>query len=92
MPFPTYSLCDYLPSLASSCDSAKDRLDCLREIDADVLDKIVDDIAAKGPYGAFPIQPVIDGSLIRERPLEALEKRQLNTVCFPFSRSGPQLD
>lgn len=68
---------------ASSCDSAEDRLNCLREVKVDHLDKAVSEIAAKRLYASIPIQPVVDGTFIAERPQKAVELRQFNTVRFP---------
>jgi hypothetical protein len=62
------------------CDEKQNKLDCLRGADVLLLDKAGRDITFGGFYFTTYIQPVIDGTFIRERALTALEKRKLNTV------------
>ncbi|KAJ3520878.1 hypothetical protein NMY22_g12549 [Coprinellus aureogranulatus] len=62
--------------------SGKGSLDCLRELDAERFDEVVNAVASTGFYGTFPIQPVIDGSLIPDSPLKLMEQGKLNTALI----------
>ncbi|KAL1700543.1 Alpha/Beta hydrolase protein [Schizophyllum commune] len=66
---------DYAALLrATNCSS----LACLRTVDAPTLRAAAYSICASKFYGSFSFLPVVDGELIRQRPLEALAKGRMN--------------
>ncbi len=64
------------------CSSSQDTLECLRNVDIELLDSVNSNIAANGFYGTFIFVPVVDGTFITERPTEALKKGKVNGVCL----------
>ena len=54
---------------------------CLRSTDAEVIQKAASSVTIANFMGAFTFNPVVDGSLIVERPTVTLKKRKTNTVC-----------
>ncbi|RDB16283.1 hypothetical protein Hypma_003046 [Hypsizygus marmoreus] len=62
----------------TNCAKSLDTLACLRGVDIDTLEAANTKINNSGFFGTFVFVPVIDGDLIRERPIEALRKRKVN--------------
>ncbi|KAF9024268.1 alpha beta-hydrolase [Hymenopellis radicata] len=63
---------------SANCSSAKDTLDCLRQVDSTSLENINSALNVAGFFGTFVFVPVVDGTFITQRPIEALRRRKLN--------------
>jgi len=63
------------------CLSAKDSLDCLRQVDVNILQQVNTNIANSGFFGTHIFVPVVDGHLIPRRPTEILREESVNGVC-----------
>lgn len=55
-------------------------MSCLRSVDVTTLQTINNNIDLAGFFGTFTWVPVIDGTLILERPIEALLNKRVNGV------------
>ncbi|KAJ3561270.1 hypothetical protein NP233_g10298 [Leucocoprinus birnbaumii] len=80
----------------TGCSSAPDELECLRQIDVELLNKANVNITNKGFYGLFTFVPVVDGSFITDRPTELLLRGKLNAdavfgVLDHFESARPNL-
>ncbi|KAF4614264.1 hypothetical protein D9613_008001 [Agrocybe pediades] len=80
-----YAYNDRIPELLYSeavnqvnCSSATDTLECLREAEADVLEAVNTNINQSGFFGTFVFVPVVDGTLITDRPTQVLRRGRLN--------------
>ncbi|KAJ8514991.1 hypothetical protein ONZ45_g7520 [Pleurotus djamor] len=62
----------------AGCDTAHNRLACLRSADVSVLQSTNVNINGAGFFGTFVMVPVIDGDFIAQRPIEALRQKQVN--------------
>ena len=62
------------------CSSAKDSLDCLRQVDVNVLQQVNTNVANSAFFGTFIFVPVVDGRLIPRRPTEILREGSVNGV------------
>ncbi|EIN14592.1 alpha/beta-hydrolase [Punctularia strigosozonata HHB-11173 SS5] len=62
----------------SCCFDAPDTLACLRQTDVTTLQNLNNAIDLAGFFGVFTWVPVVDGSLIVERPIETLLKGKVN--------------
>jgi len=62
----------------TSCQDASDTLACLRAVDVNVLQTANANISLSQFAGEFQWVPVIDGSFIRESPVEAITSKKLN--------------
>jgi len=63
-----------------SCSSSSDSLSCLRSTSASTLSNVNNQIEGNGFYGTVSFVPVVDGTLIVERPTETLGKGKHNGV------------
>ena len=63
-----------------SCASSSDSLSCLRSASASTLSNVNNQIEGGGFYGTATFVPVIDGTLIVERPTVTLGKGNHNGV------------
>ncbi|KAF5319927.1 hypothetical protein D9611_011019 [Ephemerocybe angulata] len=63
----------------TGCDSSQNKLECIRKADINLLDSANIAIGNNSFIGTFGFLPVVDGVLIQERPLQALQRRKLNT-------------
>ena len=63
------------------CSSAKDSLDCLRQVDVNVLQQVNTNVANSAFFGTRIFVPVVDGHLIPRRPTEILREGSVNEVC-----------
>ncbi|KAJ7589890.1 Alpha/Beta hydrolase protein [Mycena floridula] len=64
--------------LQTNCSTAASPLDCLREVDSAALEVVNVNINNSGFWGTFVFVPVVDGTLIRERPTIAISQGKLN--------------
>ena len=64
----------------TSCQDASDTLACLRAVDVSILQAANANISLSQFAGEFQWVPVIDGSFIRESPVEAITSKRLNGV------------
>ncbi|KAL9715552.1 hypothetical protein Ac2012v2_002212 [Leucoagaricus gongylophorus] len=62
----------------TGCSSAKDSLDCLRQVDVNVLQQVNTNVANSAFFGTFIFVPVVDGRLIPRRPTEILREGNVN--------------
>ncbi|KAF9064188.1 Alpha/Beta hydrolase protein [Rhodocollybia butyracea] len=62
----------------TNCTSTADSLACLRSVDANTLGTVNSNINLGGFFGTFLFVPVIDGSFIRQRPIESLKQGKVN--------------
>ncbi|KAJ8082975.1 hypothetical protein PM082_008835 [Marasmius tenuissimus] len=61
-----------------SCTSSQDTLTCLRKTDPSVLESANGKISAAAFYGTFTFVPVVDGTFIRQRAIQALREGKVN--------------
>ncbi|PPQ79378.1 hypothetical protein CVT25_002648 [Psilocybe cyanescens] len=62
----------------TNCSSSTDTLNCLRLGDVDVLQAANVAINTNGFFGTFVFVPVVDGTLIRDRPTNLLKQKKIN--------------
>lgn len=62
----------------TGCSSAKYSLDCLRQVDVNVLQQVNTNVANSAFFGTFIFVPVVDGRLIPRRPTEILREGNVN--------------
>ncbi|KAF5342486.1 hypothetical protein D9611_001410 [Ephemerocybe angulata] len=62
----------------TSCASARNKLQCLRNVDSKVLSEVQAAVASIGFYGTFVFGPVVDGTVIQDAPLRALHQKKIN--------------
>ncbi|KAF6759864.1 Alpha/Beta hydrolase protein [Ephemerocybe angulata] len=62
----------------TGCASARNKLQCLRNVDSKVLSEVQAAVASIGFYGTFVFGPVVDGTVIQDAPLEALHQKKIN--------------
>ncbi|EDR10347.1 uncharacterized protein LACBIDRAFT_317144 [Laccaria bicolor S238N-H82] len=62
----------------TKCNTVADTLNCLRNVDAAVLQAANMNIAASVFYGTWAPQPVVDGTFIADRPSVLLKKGKIN--------------
>ncbi|KAJ7599342.1 Alpha/Beta hydrolase protein [Mycena floridula] len=62
----------------TKCSTDSSPLECLRKVDAASLEVINVNINNSGFFGTFVFVPVVDGTLIRERPTVAISQGKLN--------------
>ncbi|KAH0585493.1 hypothetical protein H2248_008731 [Termitomyces sp. 'cryptogamus'] len=62
----------------TNCSTALNTLDCLRSVDAQILETANGNIGNSGFFGVFLFVPVVDGELIKERVTKALEQKRIN--------------
>ncbi|KAF5330005.1 hypothetical protein D9611_010515 [Ephemerocybe angulata] len=62
----------------AGCGSASDKLECLRSVDSSVLDEVHKAVDAAGFFGTFTFSPVVDGTFIRDPPLQAIQQKKFN--------------
>ncbi|KAF9000855.1 Alpha/Beta hydrolase protein [Cyathus striatus] len=62
----------------TGCATAKDRLSCLRSVDANTLQDANVNICLSAFFGTFAFVPVIDGEFITKRPIELLQAGHVN--------------
>ncbi|KAJ8083128.1 hypothetical protein PM082_008997 [Marasmius tenuissimus] len=60
------------------CSSSSDTLKCLREADTNALQTANANINLAGFFGTFAFVPVVDGTFIKQRPIEALKQGKVN--------------
>ncbi|TRM63328.1 Alpha/Beta hydrolase protein [Schizophyllum amplum] len=78
---PEYSFDDEIPETIYSVILAQagcESLDCLREVDFETLRAINYNITTGAFFGTFIMAPVVDGTLVRRAPLQAVERGELN--------------
>ncbi|KAI9572480.1 Alpha/Beta hydrolase protein [Boletus coccyginus] len=82
---PQYTYNERIPELLYSkvvsgagCSSSSDSLSCLRSASASALSDVNNQIEGNGFYGTATFVPVVDGTLIVERPTETLGKGKHN--------------
>ncbi|KAF8918598.1 Alpha/Beta hydrolase protein [Mucidula mucida] len=63
---------------SANCSSSEDSLECLRQVDSTSLENINSALNLAGFFGTFVFVPVVDGTFITQRPIEALRQRKLN--------------
>ena len=63
-----------------SCSSSADSLSCLRNTSVSTLSNLNSQIEGSGLYGTATFVPVVDGTLIVERPTVTLGKGNYNGV------------
>ncbi|KAG6372189.1 Alpha/Beta hydrolase protein [Boletus reticuloceps] len=75
-----YHYNDRLPQVGavSSCASTADTFTCLQSVEVDTLQAANHDLAGSAFYDTFNFVPVVDGTLILERPTVTLAKSQVN--------------
>ncbi|KAL0579842.1 hypothetical protein V5O48_002150 [Marasmius crinis-equi] len=61
------------------CSSSSDTVACLRATDTELLASANVNINSAGFFGTYVFVPVVDGTFITRRPIEALKQRKLNT-------------
>ena len=78
-------------AVCNRCFTARDALECLRQVDAPTLNKVNVNVSNSGFFGTCVFVPVVDGTLITERPTELLRLGRVNGVSiflvFPKSTS-----
>ncbi|KAF9064189.1 Alpha/Beta hydrolase protein [Rhodocollybia butyracea] len=62
----------------TNCNSVANSLACLRSVDANTLGAINANITAGGFFGTFVFGPVVDGTFIKQRPIESLKQGKVN--------------
>ncbi|KAH9486199.1 Lipase 4 [Psilocybe cubensis] len=62
----------------TKCDSSSDTLNCLRQIDAEILGPINFKVNDKAFFGTNAFVPVIDGKFIKDLPSNLLKQKKLN--------------
>ncbi|PPQ79101.1 hypothetical protein CVT25_002894 [Psilocybe cyanescens] len=62
----------------TNCSSAADTLDCLRNVDVDILETANMVINNSGFFGTFVFVPVVDGTFITDRPTQLLKQGKVN--------------
>lgn len=67
------------------CSSENDTLACLRAADDATLVNAESAISAANFLGVFTFVPVIDGTLIVDRPTEILKRNKVNGVRPPYA-------
>jgi len=63
---------------ATGCSSAKHTLDCLRQVDVNLLQQANGDTGNSGFFGTFLFVPVVDGRFITKRPTQLLREGKVN--------------
>ncbi|KAF9000854.1 Alpha/Beta hydrolase protein [Cyathus striatus] len=72
----------------TGCATTKDRLACLRSVDANTLEEANDNIGLSAFYGTFAFVPVVDGEFITKRPTEILQSGRVNgDVVLSFTNT-----
>jgi len=76
-------------AVCNRCSTARDALECLRQVDAPTLNKVNVNVSNSGFFGTCVFVPVVDGTLITQRPTELLRLGRVNGVgiflVFPKS-------
>jgi len=62
----------------TGCALAEDTLKCLREVEVDKLQAANNRISSNTFFGSFILVPVVDGTLITDRPTQLLKERKVN--------------
>ncbi|KAJ3562066.1 hypothetical protein NP233_g9805 [Leucocoprinus birnbaumii] len=62
----------------TGCASSTDSLNCLRQVDAQVLQQVNVNIENSSFFGTFIFVPVVDGRFITERPTRLLREGKVN--------------
>ncbi|KAH7906752.1 Alpha/Beta hydrolase protein [Hygrophoropsis aurantiaca] len=80
-----YNYNDRIPQLIydevvaqTGCSSSADTLACLRTVNATAIETVNEYIAASAFYGSYVWVPVVDGTLITERPSVTMASGQVN--------------
>ncbi|KAF5342611.1 hypothetical protein D9611_001408 [Ephemerocybe angulata] len=64
----------------AGCGSASDKLECLRlgSVDSSVLDEVHKAVDAAGFFRTYTFTPVVDGTFIRDSPVQAIQQKKIN--------------
>ena len=82
-----------MTSADAVCNSftARDAVECLRQVDAPTLNKVNVNVSNSGFFGTCVFVPVVDGTLITKRATELVRLGRVNGVSvflvFPKSTS-----
>lgn len=72
-----------------SCSTSTDTLACLREVDVDTLQVANVNICNSVFFGTFAFVPVVDGTLVTERPTQLLKQGKVNGVSCAYPTTKP---
>jgi cholinesterase len=75
--------------LDNSCSTSTDTLACLREVDVNTLQAANVNICNSVFFGTFAFVPVVDGTLITERPTQLLKQGKVNGVSCNYTTTEP---
>ncbi|KAK1234054.1 hypothetical protein PQX77_002748 [Marasmius sp. AFHP31] len=73
------------------CSFSSDTLKCLRDADTNTLQTANAKINLAGFFGTFTFVPVVDGTFIKQRPIEALKQGKVNgeaLLAFASTNEG----
>jgi hypothetical protein len=72
-----------------SCSTSIDTLACLREVDVNTLQAANVNICNSVFFGTFAFVPVVDGTLITDRPTQLLKQGKVNGVSCNYTTTEP---
>jgi len=72
-------------AVCSRCFTARDALECLRQVDAPAVKKVNVNVSNSGFFGTCFFVPVVDGTLITKRVTELLRLGRVNEVSVFLS-------
>ncbi|KAJ4320509.1 hypothetical protein N0V94_003372 [Neodidymelliopsis sp. IMI 364377] len=67
---PTKAYNDFVA--AAGCSSSKDKLQCLRNAETQIVQNASAKVSEAGPFGTFAFLPVTDGTFVKQRPSQQL--------------------
>jgi len=70
-------------AVCNRCFTARDALECLRQVDAPSLNKVNVNVSNSGFFGTCVFVPVVDGTLITKRATELLHAGRVNGISIP---------
>lgn len=73
----------YLLTHKFRCSSASDALECLRQVDVNLLQQANTNISSSAFTGTVVFPPVVDGRFITKRPTQLLREGKINGVKLP---------
>ena len=77
-------------AVCNRCFTARDALECLRQVDAPSLNKVNVNVSNSGFFGTCVFVPVVDGTLITKRATELLRAGRVNGISI-HPRPGSRL-
>ncbi|KXN84875.1 Lipase 3 [Leucoagaricus sp. SymC.cos] len=66
----------------TGCSSTVDTLECLRQVDVNLLQESNTNVGDSGFFGTFIFVPVVDGHLITKRPTQLMREGRVNGVAL----------